>query len=149
MLQDEHGTPADDWDGPVILAVKQLRRLFPTLYIACDVCLCEYTSHGHCGYLREDRTIDTPPSVARIAEVAVNYALAGAHCVAPSDMLDGRVLTIKRALIDAGFENKCLLMSYSAKFASSLYGPFRYAELGLRGHAHSFLSCPFIQRCCR
>lgn len=99
------------------------------MYIATDVCLCEYTSHGHCGILHEDNTINTPPSVARIAEVAVNYAKAGAHCVAPSDMMDGRIKAIKRGLMDAGLGNKCTLMSYSAKFASSLYGPFRYAFL--------------------
>lgn len=124
-VQDARGTPADDPDGPVILAIQTLRKLFPTLYIATDVCLCEYTSHGHCGLLHEDGTIHTVPSVERIAEVAVNYAKAGAHCVAPSDMMDGRVKAIKRALIDSGLGNKCTLMSYSAKFASSLYGPFR------------------------
>lgn len=108
--------------------------LFPSLYIACDVCLCEYTSHGHCGLLNDDGTINTPPSVQRLAEVAVNYAKAGAHCVAPSDMLDGRVKAIKRALIDANLGSKCTLMSYSAKFASALYGPFRDAA----GSAPSF-----------
>ena len=119
------GTPADDPIGPVILAIKTLRKLFPSLYIACDVCLCEYTDHGHCGLLHRDGTIDNEPSVQRIAEVAVNYAKAGAHCVAPSDMMDGRIKAIKRGLIDAGYGNKCTLMAYSAKFASSLYGPFR------------------------
>ena len=110
----------------MILAVKTLRGLFPSLYIACDVCLCEYTDHGHCGLLHGDGTINTSPSVDRLAEVAVNYARAGANCVAPSDMMDGRIKAIKRGLMDAGFGNKCTLMSYSAKFASSLYGPFRY-----------------------
>ncbi|CAA7259042.1 unnamed protein product [Cyclocybe aegerita] len=132
--KDDRGTPADDPTGPVILAIKKLRALFPDLYIACDVCLCEYTDHGHCGVLHADGTINTPPSVDRIAEVAVNYARAGAHCVAPSDMMDGRIKGIKRGLMDAGFGNKCLLMSYSAKFASSLYGPFRDAA----GSAPSF-----------
>ena len=75
--------------------------------------------------LHEDGTIDPAPSAARIAEDALEYARAGAHCVAPSDMMDGRIHAIKRALIDAGFGNKCTLMSYSAKFASALYGPFR------------------------
>ena len=89
------------------------------------MCLCEYTSHGHCGVLHADGTIDTAPSVQRIAEVAVSYARAGVHCVAPSDMMDGRIKAIKRGLIDAGYGNRCTLMSYSAKFASSLYGPFR------------------------
>lgn len=119
------GTPADDPEGPVIQAIEKLRTLFPELYIAVDVCLCEYTSHGHCGHLNPDGTIDTLPSVKRIAQVAVNYAKAGAHCVAPSDMMDGRIKAIKRGLIDAGYGNKCTLMSYSAKFASALYGPFR------------------------
>ena len=127
VTQDGRGTPADDASGPVILAIKKLRELYPSLYIACDVCLCEYTDHGHCGLLNNDGTINTPPSVDRIAQVAVNYARAGAHCVAPSDMMDGRIKSIKRGLMDAGFGNKCTLMSYSAKFASSLYGPFRYA----------------------
>lgn len=124
--KDPVGTPADDQQGPVILAIKKLKQLFPSLYIACDVCLCEYTSHGHCGVLNEDGTINTLPSVERIADVALAYAKAGADCVAPSDMMDGRISAIKRKLIDAGYGNRCTLMSYSAKFASSLYGPFRY-----------------------
>ena len=99
--------------------------MYPSLYIACDVCLCEYTSHGHCGVLNQDGTINTYHSVERLANVAVAYAKAGADCVAPSDMMDGRILTIKRELVGAGYGNKCTLMSYSAKFASSLYGPFR------------------------
>ncbi|KAJ6594049.1 hypothetical protein B0H19DRAFT_47433 [Mycena capillaripes] len=133
-VKDHRGTPADDENGPVILAIKKIRKLFPDLYIACDVCLCEYTDHGHCGLLHADGTINTAPSVERIAEVALNYARAGAHCVAPSDMMDGRIKSIKRALIDNGFGNKCTLMAYSAKFASSLYGPFRDAA----GSAPSF-----------
>ncbi|KAK2464980.1 hypothetical protein APHAL10511_003056 [Amanita phalloides] len=126
-VKDTRGTPADDPQGPVILAILKLRQLFPSLYIAADVCLCEYTDHGHCGLLNPDGTINTIPSVERIAQVAVSYAKAGVHCVAPSDMMDGRIKSIKRALIDAGFGNKVTLMSYSAKFASSLYGPFRDA----------------------
>jgi len=125
--KDGRGTPADDPEGPVILAIKLLRKLYPHLYIATDVCLCEYTSHGHCGLLNDDGTINTEPSVARIAEVAVAYAKAGAHCVAPSDMMDGRIRAMKRALMDAGLANRCTLMAYSAKFASALYGPFRDA----------------------
>lgn len=133
-VKDARGTPADDPSGPVIQAIARLRHLFPSLFIACDVCLCEYTDHGHCGLLHDDGTINTPPSVERIAEVAVNYAKAGAHCVAPSDMMDGRIKAIKEGLIKAGLGNKCTLMSYSAKFASSLYGPFRDAA----GSAPSF-----------
>ncbi|EMD37263.1 hypothetical protein CERSUDRAFT_113917 [Gelatoporia subvermispora B] len=128
-VKDDRGTPADDPEGPVILTIKKLRALYPNLYIACDVCLCEYTSHGHCGVFHTDGSgvINSEPSAQRIAEVALSYAKAGAHCVAPSDMMDGRIRAIKRALIDAGYGNRCTLMSYSAKFASSLYGPFRDA----------------------
>jgi porphobilinogen synthase len=125
--KDARGNPADDPQGPVILAIRKLRALFPTLFVATDVCLCEYTSHGHCGVLHEDGTINANPSAERIAEVALAYAQAGAHCVAPSDMMDGRIKAIKRKLIDSGLGNKCLLLSYSAKFASGLYGPFRYS----------------------
>ncbi|KAG2119641.1 uncharacterized protein F5147DRAFT_665009 [Suillus discolor] len=132
--KDGRGTPADDPSGPVIQAIKKIRLLFPSLYIACDVCLCEYTSHGHCGLLHADGTINTKPSVLRLAEVSVNYAKAGAHCVAPSDMMDGRIKAIKQALIAADLASKCTLMSYSAKFASALYGPFRDAA----GSAPSF-----------
>lgn len=108
-----------------MLAIKLLRQAFPKLLIAADVCLCEYTSHGHCGILSPDGLIDNTLSVARIAEVALNYAKAGADMVAPSDMMDGRIRAIKEALIKEGLSNKCSLMAYSAKFASSLYGPFR------------------------
>ncbi|KAF8585969.1 tetrapyrrole biosynthesis, porphobilinogen synthase [Ramaria rubella] len=132
--KDARGTPADDVEGPVIQAIHLLRSLYPDLYIACDVCLCEYTSHGHCGILHEDGTINQAPSAERISQVAVAYAKAGAHCVAPSDMMDGRIKAIKQGLLDAGLGNKCTLMSYSAKFASALYGPFREAA----GSAPSF-----------
>jgi len=132
--KDMRGSPADDPSGPVILAIKKIRSLFPDVYIACDVCLCEYTDHGHCGLLNADGSIDNSPSVDRIAQVAVNYAKAGAHCVAPSDMMDGRIKGIKRGLIEAKLGNKCTLMSYSAKFASCMYGPFRDAA----GSAPSF-----------
>ena len=155
--QDYRGSPADDPEGPVILAIKKIRELWPDMYIATDVCLCEYTSHGHCGVIvpknRKDEdllgenfgisfddvpcgdedeqgTLDVLASVERLAQVALAYAQAGADCVAPSDMMDGRIRSIKRALIDNGYGNKCTLMSYSAKFASSLYGPFRYVSLG-------------------
>ncbi|PWN54116.1 putative porphobilinogen synthase [Violaceomyces palustris] len=125
--KDERGTLADDPQGPVIKAIRLLRRAFPSLYVATDVCLCEYTSHGHCGILFEDGTINNEPSIARLAQVAVSYAKAGAHCVAPSDMMDGRVKAIKQALLKEGLAGRTTLMAYSAKFASSLYGPFRDA----------------------
>jgi porphobilinogen synthase len=103
--------------------------------LSIDVCLCEYTSHGHCGILSSHPnpthsntpTLDAEASAQRIAEVAIAYAKAGAHCVAPSDMMDGRIKAIKMGLMHAGLANRCSLMSYSAKFASGLYGPFRSA----------------------
>lgn len=123
--KDAEGTAADDPNGPVVRAVRLLKQKFPGLYVMCDVCLCEYTAHGHCGVLLADGKIDRAPSVRRIAAVAVNYARAGADCVAPSDMMDGRIGAIKRGLMDAGLDNRVLVMSYLAKFSGSLYGPFR------------------------
>lgn len=126
-VKDEMATAADDPEGPVIKAVKMLRANFPDLYIICDVCLCEYTSHGHCGIIFEDGTINREKSVARLAAVASNYAAAGAQCVAPSDMIDGRIFAIKQALLKRDLAHKTFLMSYSAKFSADLYGPFRDA----------------------
>jgi porphobilinogen synthase len=124
-VKDPEGSAADDPNGPVISAIKVLRKEFPDLFIMCDVCLCEYTSHGHCGVLREDGSIIREQSVRRLAAVAVNYAKAGAHAVAPSDMIDGRIREIKQGLIDNGLAHRTMLVSYSAKFAGNLYGPFR------------------------
>ena len=125
--KDPVGTAADDPNGPVIRGIKILRENFPELYIICDVCLCEYTSHGHCGILQEDGSIDLDKSVCRLAMVAVNYAKAGANCVAPSDMIDGRISMIKKGLLSNGLANKTFVLSYSAKFSGNLYGPFRDA----------------------
>ncbi|KAK9471575.1 uncharacterized protein V1510DRAFT_404057 [Dipodascopsis tothii] len=133
-VKDELATAADDPNGPVIVTIKALKAEFPDLFVICDVCLCEYTSHGHCGILRDDGSIIREQSVRRLAAVAVNYARAGANCVAPSDMVDGRILAIKRGLLDAGLAHRTMLMSYSAKFAGNLYGPFRDAA----GSAPSF-----------
>lgn len=124
-VKDPVGTLADDPEGPVIKAIKLLRLNFPDLYIMADVCLCEYTSHGHCGILYEDGSINRELSVRRIAAVAVNYAKAGANSVAPSDMIDGRIRDIKKGLIKAGLAHKTFVMSYLAKFSGNLYGPFR------------------------
>ncbi|ODV84178.1 hypothetical protein CANARDRAFT_8855 [[Candida] arabinofermentans NRRL YB-2248] len=132
-VKDSEGSAADDPQGPVILAIKALKLAFPDLYIMCDVCLCEYTSHGHCGVLFEDGSINTKQSVRRIAAVAVNYAKAGANCVAPSDMIDGRIKAIKQGLIDNDLAHKTFLMSYAAKFSGSLYGPFRDAACSQPG----------------
>jgi porphobilinogen synthase len=125
--KDALGTAADDPDGPVIKGIRLLRQRFPHLFICADVCLCEYTSHGHCGILRDDGSLNNQLSVDRISDVAMAYARAGAHCVAPSDMNDGRIRAIKLKLIDEGIAHKVVLMSYSAKFSGCLYGPFRDA----------------------
>jgi porphobilinogen synthase len=126
-VKDAEGRAADDPKGPVMQAIKIIRRTFRELYVVVDVCLCEYTSHGHCGILREDGSLNNAMSVERISDVAISYAQAGAHCVAPSDMNDGRIRAIKLKLIEAGLAHRVLLMSYSAKFSGCLYGPFRDA----------------------
>ena len=125
--KDALGTAADDPKGPVIQAIRLLRRRFRELFIVADVCLCEYTSHGHCGILRDDGSLNNAMSVDRISDVAMAYAAAGAHCVAPSDMNDGRIRAIKLKLIEAGIAHQVVLMSYAAKFSGCLYGPFRDA----------------------
>lgn len=123
--KDGKGSYADSPRNPVIQVLPKLRRCFPDLVIACDVCLCAYTNHGHCGILDSDGVINNEASIERIAQVAVAYAKAGAHIVAPSDMMDGRIGAIKRGLIDAGLGNRVAVLSYAAKFASGFYGPFR------------------------
>jgi porphobilinogen synthase len=126
--KDALGTAADDPKGPTIQAIRLIRRRFPQLFVVADVCLCEYTSHGHCGILREsDGGLNNQLSVERVSDVAIAYAQAGAHCVAPSDMNDGRIRAIKLKLIEAGIAQKVVLMSYAAKFSGCLYGPFRDA----------------------
>lgn len=127
QAKDPTGSQSCAPNGPVVLAIKLLKVAFPGLFIICDVCLCEYTSHGHCGVLREDGRLDNAKSVKRIKQTAVGYAVAGADCVAPSDMNDGRVRAIKEGLMEVGLADKVLLMSYAAKFAGVLYGPFRDA----------------------
>lgn len=125
--KDALGTSADDPEGPVVKAIQILKQNFPQLFIVCDVCLCEYTSHGHCGILRDDGSLNNAMSVERISDVAMAYAQAGAHCVAPSDMNDGRIRAIKLKLIESGLSHQVNLMSYAAKFSGCLYGPFRDA----------------------
>lgn len=125
--KDALGTAADDPDGPVIRSIRLLRQRFPQLYIVTDVCLCEYTSHGHCGILKDDGSLNNQLSIDRISDVALAYARAGAHCVAPSDMNDGRIRAIKLKLIEEGIAHNITLMSYAAKFSGCLYGPFRDA----------------------
>ncbi|EED11425.1 porphobilinogen synthase, putative [Talaromyces stipitatus ATCC 10500] len=130
--KDATGTAADDPKGPVIRAIRSIGAHFPSLFIITDVCLCEYTNHGHCGIFSsahgDDKvSTDNNASVTRIADIALAYAQAGAHCVAPSDMNDGRIHAVKSKLIAAGLGERVLLMAYSAKFKSCLYGPFRTA----------------------
>lgn len=126
-VKDALGTAADDPKGPVISAIRLIRQRFPQLFIVADVCLCEYTSHGHCGILRDDGSLNNQLSVDRVSDVAIAYAQAGAHCVAPSDMNDGRIRAIKLKLIEEGIAHRVVLMSYAAKFSGCLYGPFRDA----------------------
>ncbi|XP_060535706.1 delta-aminolevulinic acid dehydratase [Cylas formicarius] len=127
LPKNESGDGADRPDNPVVRALPKLRRWFPDLTVACDVCLCPYTSHGHCAILHRDGTIDNDASVERIAQIALAYAKAGAHIVAPSDMMDGRVGAIKQTLVDHKLGNVVSVLSYSCKFASAFYGPFREA----------------------
>ena len=107
-------------------AISLLKKHFPNLQIVTDVCLCEYTSHGHCGLLSPSGIIQNDATLPLLAQVALSHANAGADIVAPSDMMDGRVLAIRQNLDEHGFHN-LPIMSYSVKFASSFYGPFREA----------------------
>jgi porphobilinogen synthase len=125
--KDECGTPAADPHGAVQRAIPMLRRAYPDLVILTDVCLCAYTAHGHCGPHDPDGDIDNDAACEMLARVAVSHAQAGADGVAPSAMMDGQVAAIRQALDDEGFK-KTLLIAYSTKFASQMYGPFRDAE---------------------
>eukprot|EP01135_Chromosphaera_perkinsii_P003206 Nk52_evm13s238 gene=Nk52_evmTU13s238 len=125
--KDSIASFADADDCPTVLAVRFIRKKFPQLLVACDVCMCPFSSHGHCGVLFEDGTINNPESIKRLADIAFKYAEAGAHVVAPSDMMDGRCAAIKQRLLASELAGKVALMSYSAKFASAFYGPFRDA----------------------
>jgi porphobilinogen synthase len=123
--KDETGSSAVDENGPVQEAVRALRRELPDLVVITDVCLCEYTDHGHCGPLR-DGDVDNDATLELLAWAALSHARAGADIVAPSDMMDGRVKAIRSALDDEGFTGTSIL-SYAAKYASAFYGPFRDA----------------------
>ena len=123
--KDATGSSGWDEHGPVQEAVRALKRELPELVTITDVCLCEYTDHGHCGVLRGD-AVDNDATLELLAREAVSHAAAGADIVAPSDMMDGRVAAIRRALDAAGHEETPIL-SYAAKFAGAFYGPFREA----------------------
>ncbi|HZL54295.1 MAG TPA: porphobilinogen synthase [Solirubrobacteraceae bacterium] len=135
--KDPEGSGAWDEEGVIQTAVRALKGVLPELLVMTDVCLCEYTDHGHCGVLRESGshppTVDNDASVELLARIAVSHARAGADLVAPSDMMDGRVGAIRSALDEEGFADTPIL-AYSAKFASAFYGPFRDAA----GSAPSF-----------
>ena len=123
--KDEEGTAGYDEDGVVQRAVRRLKAELPELVVITDVCLCEYTSHGHCGLIRGG-DVDNDSTVELLARMAVTHAAAGADVVAPSDMMDGRVGAIRAALDEAGFA-QTMLLSYAVKYASAFYGPFRDA----------------------
>jgi porphobilinogen synthase len=124
--KDEQGSEAWDDEGAVQLTVRAIKAAHPGVTVATDVCLCEYTSHGHCGVLRGDGSVDNDASVELLARTAVSHARAGADLVAPSDMMDGRVGAI-RAELDGEELTDTAIMAYSAKHASALYAPFRDA----------------------
>jgi porphobilinogen synthase len=123
--KDATGSKASDPDAPVQNAVRALKREVPELIVITDVCLCEYTSHGHCGIL-EGEEILNDVTVAHVADAALSHAVAGADFVAPSDMMDGRVAAIRTLLDERGLD-RVGIMSYAAKYCSAFYGPFRDA----------------------
>ncbi len=123
--KDATGSEAWSDDAPVQQAVRALKREVPELVVITDVCLCEYTDHGHCGVIR-DNDVDNDATLELLAREAVSHARAGADVIAPSDMMDGRVAAIRAALDEHGFSNTPIL-SYAAKFAGAFYGPFREA----------------------
>jgi porphobilinogen synthase len=124
--KDEEGSGAWDEEGVVQLATRAIKEAHPDLLVITDVCLCEYTSHGHCGVVRPDGAVDNDATLELLARTAVSQARAGADIVGPSDMMDGRVGVIRTALDDDGLSETPIL-AYSAKFASAFFGPFREA----------------------
>src|SRR5690349_15805951 len=123
--KDEEGSGAWDEEGIVQLATRAIKEQLPDVIVVTDLCLCEYTSHGHCGVLREG-TVDNDATLELLSRTAVSQARAGADLIAPSDMMDGRVGVIRQALDESGHAETPIL-AYSAKFASAFYGPFREA----------------------
>lgn len=123
--KDEIASSAFAEDGIVQRAVRKVKEIAPDLYVITDVCMCQYTSHGHCGIINGNR-IENDPSLVYLAKIALSHAKAGADMVAPSDMMDGRVKAIRDILDENNLEHVAI-MSYSAKYASAMYGPFRAA----------------------
>ncbi len=130
--KDPLGSSAWDAEGVIQKAIRGIKEKFPDFYVVTDVCMCEYTDHGHCGALC-GHDVDNDKTLELLAKTALSHAQAGADMVAPSDMMDGRVAAIREALDGAGYEN-VPIMAYSAKYASAFYGPFRSAA----GSAPSF-----------
>lgn len=126
--KDEHGSGAFDHNGLVQKATRFIKKNFPDILVIADTCLCEYTSHGHCGLVEGDKILNDP-SLDLLAKTAVSQAEAGADIIAPSNMMDGFVAAIRVALDEAGYED-IPIMSYAVKYASSFYGPFRDAANG-------------------
>ena len=124
--KDEAGSEAYADDGIVQQAVRAIKDTAPEILVCTDVCLCEYTSHGHCGLIDDRGRVLNDPTLEVLAETALSHARAGADVIAPSDMMDGRVGAIRLALDEAGFVD-AVIMAYSAKYASAFYGPFREA----------------------
>ena len=123
--KDECGSEAYNDDGIIQQAVRLVRTHYPELVISTDVCMCEYTSHGHCGLIKGE-TVDNDSTLELLAKIAVSHAKAGADILAPSDMMDGRIGVIRDALDEAGYKD-VIIMAHAVKYASSFYGPFRDA----------------------
>lgn len=123
--KDECGSQAYAENGVIQQAIRQIKKTHPEIYVIGDVCMCEYTSHGHCGIITGEE-VDNDRTVKLLSEIALSQVAAGADMVAPSDMMDGRVVAIRKKLDEAGRPD-IPIMSYSAKYASNFYGPFRYA----------------------
>lgn len=124
--KDACGSEAFAKEGIVQKAVRLIKSIAPEMIVITDVCMCEYTSHGHCGILTESGYVDNDQTLKFLTKIAISHAEAGADMIAPSDMMDGRIAAIREGLDEAGFVNVSI-MAYSAKYASSFYGPFREA----------------------
>ena len=130
-VPDDHkkdccGSEGFNPEGAVQRAVRKIKEINPEMDVICDVCMCEYTSHGHCGILTETGYVHNDKTLEYLSKIALSYAEAGADMVAPSDMMDGRIAALRNTLDENGYENVAI-MAYSAKYASSFYGPFREA----------------------
>lgn len=124
--KDAQASEADNPKGVIQLATEMIKAKYPDLLVIADCCLCEYTDHGHCGIVTKDKKMDNDQTLSRLAKIAVSYVQAGVDIIAPSGMIDGMVIALRRSLDQANFQH-IPIMSYAVKYASSLYGPFREA----------------------